>query len=241
VLMPYTPEEAVEEALRWKEKNYSALKLGWGGFEQSPSKCVELVRAVREAVGDEMDLLFDVGYIPSDQTTIDVSSRIQLVRDLEPYHPYAIEEPLWPHDYTGYKRLVANTNTRIVCGENETTRFGFKQLIDYCKVAFVQPDITRCGGITEAIRIASYAEVNSINIAPHCWSSGIVEAASLQIVAAIPNVEMLEYCEQDTPIRHDLVPDDIPAVDGFADVPTKPGLGINVSDEAIEYYRCDRY
>ena len=127
------------------------------------------------------------------------------------------------------------------CGENETTRFGFKQLIDYCKLGFVQPDITRCGGITEAVRIASYAEVNAINVVPHCWSSGIVEAASLQIIASIPNAELLEYCEQDTPIRHDLVPDDIPAVNGYADVPTKPGLGIEVSDEAIEFYRCDNY
>ncbi|MBR4616963.1 MAG: mandelate racemase/muconate lactonizing enzyme family protein, partial [Kiritimatiellae bacterium] len=54
-----------------------------------------------------------------------------------------------------------------------------------------------------------------------------------------PNAELLEYCEQDTPIRHDLVPDDIPAIDGYATVPTKPGLGIEVSDEAIEFYRCD--
>ena len=65
------------------------------------------------------------------------------------------------------------------------------------------------------------------------------QAASLQIIASIPNAELLEYCEQDTPIRHDLVPDDIPAIDGYATVPTKPGLGIEVSDEAIEFYRCD--
>ena len=188
-----------------------------------------------------MDLLFDLGYIPSDKVTIDVASRINLVKALEPYRPYAIEEALWPHDYLGYKRLAESTSTRIVCGENETTRFGFKQLIDYCKLGFVQPDITRCGGITEAARIASYAEVNAINVVPHCWSSGIVEAASLQIIASIPNAELLEYCEQDTPIRHDLVPDDIPAVDGYATVPTKPGLGIEVSDEAIEFYRCDNY
>ena len=173
--------------------------------------------------------------------TIDVASRIQLVKAIEKYNPYAVEEALWPHDYLGYKRLQESTSVRIVCGENETTRFGFKQLIDYCKVGFVQPDITRCGGITEAVRIASYAEVNAINVVPHCWSSGIVEAASLQIIASIPNAELLEYCEQDTPIRHDLVPDDIPAVNGYADVPTKPGLGIEVSDEAIEFYRCDNY
>ena len=155
------------------------------------------------------------------------------MKAIEKYNPYAVEEALWPHDYLGYKRLQDSTSVRIVCGENETTRFGFKQLIDYCKLGFIQPDITRCGGITEASRIASYAEVNAINVVPHCWSSGIVEAASLQIIASIPNAELLEYCEQDTPIRHDLVPDDIPAVDGYADVPTKPGLGIDALNERL--------
>ena len=241
VLMPYTEEEAKEEALKWKAKGYTAIKMGWGGFEQDLATEVKLCKAAREAVGDDVDLLFDIGYIPSDKVTIDVASRIQLVKAIEQYRPYAVEEALWPHDYLGYKRLQESTSVRIVCGENETTRFGFKQLIDYCKLGVVQPDITRCGGITEAMRIANYAEVNAINVVPHCWSSGIVEAASLQIIAAIPNAEILEYCEQDTPIRHDLVPDDIPTVNGYAAIPTKPGLGIEVSDEAIEFYRCDNY
>ena len=179
VLMPYTEEEAKEEALKWKEKGYTAIKMGWGGFEQDLATEVKLCKAAREAVGDDVDLLFDIGYIPSDKVTIDVASRIQLVKAIEQYRPYAVEEALWPHDYLGYKRLQESTSVRIVCGENETTRFGFKQLIDYCKLGFVQPDITRCGGITEAMRIANYAEVNAINVVPHCWSSGIVEAASL--------------------------------------------------------------
>ena len=224
-----------------KEKGYTAIKMGWGGFEQEMATEIKLVEASRKAVGDEIDMIYDIGYIPSPKVTIDAQSRIQLVKALEPYHPFAIEEALWPTDYEGYKRLAESTNTRIVCGENETTRYGFKQLIDYCKIAFVQPDITRCGGITEASRIASYAEINSTNVVPHCWSSGIVEAASLQIIASIPNAELLEYCEQDTPIRHDLVPDDIPCVNGYAKVPTKPGLGIEVDDKAIEFYRCDKY
>ena len=83
--------------------------------------------------------------------------------------------------------------TRIVCGENETTRFGFKTLIEYGKVAFVQPDISRCGGFTEAKKIAALAELHSINVVPHCWSSGIVEAAALHLIASVPNANLLEY------------------------------------------------
>lgn len=240
-LMPYTPTEAAEEAIKWKEAGYTAIKLGWGGFEQSERKNVELVRAAREAVGDDMDLLFDIGFLPSSELTIDAPSRIRLVNELEQYHPYAIEEPLWPHDYEGYRRLVEGTNVPIVCGENETTRFGYKQLIEYCKVAFVQPDISRCGGLTEARRIANYAEIHSANVVPHCWSSGIVEAAALHLIAAVPNANLLEYDVFPTPIRQEIVRDDIPAINGYAKVPDKPGLGIEVDDKAIEKYRCDRY
>lgn len=240
-LMPYTPAEAAEETLKWKEAGFSAIKLGWGGFEQSQEKNIQLVKAAREAAGDDMDILLDIGFLPSAELTIDAASRIRLVKALEEYNPYAIEEALWPHDYEGYRKLVESTSTRIVCGENETTRFGFKQLIDYVKVAFVQPDVSRCGGLTEARRIAYHAGLNSINVVPHCWSSGIVEAASLHLIASIPNANLLEYDVWDTPIRHEIVRDDIPAINGYAKVPDKPGLGIEVDDKAIEKYRCDTY
>lgn len=240
-LMPYTPAEAAEEALKWKEEKYTAVKLGWGGFELPMKQNIELVKAAREAVGDDMDIILDIGFIPSPEVSIDAASRIQLVHELEPFKPYAIEEALYPHDYEGYKKLRRSTTLRIVAGENETTRYGFKQLIDYCQLSFIQPDVTRCGGLTEARRIAHHAEINSINVVPHCWSSGIVEAASLHLIASIPNAELLEYCVWDTPIRHELVHDDIPAIDGYAKVPDGPGLGIEVDDKAIEKYRCDKY
>ena len=129
-LMPYTPLEAYEETKKHVDAGYKAIKLGWGGFEQDENTQVKLVEAARKAAGDDVDLLFDIGFLPSEQLTIDAPSRIQLVKRFEKYHPYAIEEALWPHDYEGYGRLSENTNTRIVCGENETTLFGFKQLIE---------------------------------------------------------------------------------------------------------------
>lgn len=240
-LMPYTPQEAAAEALKWKEAGYTAIKMGWGGFEQSERVGVSLVKAVREAVGEDIDLLFDIGYIPSADLTIDAESRIQFVKAIEQYHPFAVEEPLWPMDYAGYKRLVDSTDTRIVCGENETSRYGFKQLIDSTGIAFVQPDITRCGGLTEAMRIADYAQLCGINVVPHCWSSGIVEAASLHLIAAVQNANLLEYDVYETPIRKEIVPGDIPIENGYAVVPTAPGLGIEISDSAIEKYRWEQW
>lgn len=238
-LMPYTPEEAYKETKKWVDAGYKAIKLGWGGFEQDEHTQIKLVEAARRAAGDDVDLLFDIGFLPSEELTIDAPSRIQLIKKLEKYNPYAIEEALWPHDYEGYRKLVDGTNTRIVCGENETTMFGYKQLIEESKVAFVQPDISRCGGFTQAKKIATLAEAHSINVVPHCWSSGIVEAAALHLIAAVPNANLLEYDVYDSALRYDIVPNEMKPVNGYVKVPDGPGLGIEVSEEAIEKYRCD--
>lgn len=235
-LMPYTPEESAEEALKWKEAGYSAIKMGWGGFEDGPKNTVKLVEAARKAIGDDIDLLLDLGFIPSPEMTIDAPSRIQLANELEQYKPYLIEEPLLPHDYDGYKLLQEKVDTRIACGENITTLYGFKLLIDYCKLSIIQPDVARCGGITETMRIANYAGARRINIIPHAWHSDILIAASLQIVAAISNVNLLEFCVWDSPIRNELTNNKFEAIDGFVKIPDGPGLGIEVNDEALVKY-----
>jgi L-alanine-DL-glutamate epimerase-like enolase superfamily enzyme len=239
-LMPYTAEKSAEESLKWKEAGFTAIKMGWGGFELGMKDNVALIGAAREAVGRDTDLMFDIGFIPSPDVPVDAASRLILADAIREYDPYWIEEPLFPHDYEGYRRLAAGTNIRIACGENETTRFGFKQLIDFCKLDLVQPDVSRCGGITEAKRIADYAGANGVVVVPHAWSSGIVIAASLHVIASIQNACLLEYCVWDTPIRKELVKNDIRVVDGYAAVPAGPGLGIEINDEAIERLRIDR-
>jgi L-rhamnonate dehydratase len=239
-LMPYTPEEAYEETKKWKDLGYTAIKLGWGGFEQGNREIVELVRASRDAAGPDVDLIFDLGFIPSADHPIDAASRIVLAKELEQFKPYWIEEPLYPDDFEGYRKLAESTSIRIAGGENETTRYGFRELIERGGVGIVQPDVTRCGGLSEAKRIAQLAQVHHITCVPHAWSSGIVIAASLHLIASIPNGCLLEYCTADTPIRQELLTNDIQVVDGYAVVSEKPGLGIEINEDALEKYRCDR-
>ena len=239
-LMPYTPDKAAQEALKWKERGFTAVKMGWGGFELAPSKCVELVAAAREAIGEEMDLRLDVGFIPSPDHPVTPASRLQLLKQIRRYNPYWIEEPVYPDDYDGYRWLVKESGMRIAGGENEGTRYGFKQLIENCNLAILQPDITRCGGLTEAKKIAAIASAHHISVVPHAWSSGIVIAASLHFIASEANSNLLEYCVWDTPIRREMLVEDFEVVNGYVTVPQKPGLGIEISEEAIEKYRCDQ-
>ena len=239
-LMPYTAAECREETRKCCDAGFSAIKLGWGGFELGMRENIELVKAAREAAGPDIDLMFDLGFIPSADNPIDAASRIQLAKAIEQYDPYWIEEPLYPDDLEGYRKLAEAVNIRIACGENETTLYGFKQLIEQAGVSILQPDITRCGGVTQARKIANLAQASHITVVPHAWSSGIVIAASLHVIAAIPNACLLEYCIWDTPIRKELLVEDILIRDGYATVPEKPGLGIEIDDRAIEKYRTDK-
>ena len=238
-LMPYTPQEAAEEALRWKEQGFSAVKMGWGGFELPQSECVKLVEATRNAIGDDMDMMLDIGFIPSGDFNVTAASRLLLINEIREFKPYWIEEAVYHDDYEGYKMLVESTDVRIAGGENETTRYGFKQLIEVCKLDILQPDITRCGGLTEAKRIGAMATAHNTTVIPHAWSSGIVIAASLHFIATQSNSNLLEYCVWDTPIRKEMLKQDFKLRDGYVDVPMGPGLGIEIDDEAIQKYRCD--
>nr|WP_306806270.1 mandelate racemase/muconate lactonizing enzyme family protein [Enterocloster bolteae] len=237
--MPYTPQEAAEEALRWKEQGFSAVKMGWGGFELPQFECVKLVEATRNAIGDDMDMMLDIGFIPSGDFNVTAASRLLLINEIREFKPYWIEEAVYPDDYEGYKMLVESTDVRIAGGENETTRYGFKQLIEVCKLDILQPDITRCGGLTEAKRIGAMATAHNTTVIPHAWSSGIVIAASLHFIATQSNSNLLEYCVWDTPIRKEMLKQDFKLRDGYVDVPMGPGLGIEIDDEAIQKYRCD--
>ena len=235
VLMPDTTEECAELVTRLRGEKYTAIKLGWGGFGKSLKHDIALVEAARIAAGNDVDLMFDVGFIPSWDYPIDAATRIQLAKEIERFNPFWIEEPLSPDDLEGYRKLAESTPTRIACGENESTRYGFKELMETAKIDIVQPDVTRCGGLSEAKKIAELAQVHHVPCVPHCWSSGIVEAASVHLITSIPNGFILEYCVADTPIRKEIA-EEIRIVDGYAEVPRKPGLGIEIDEKAIKKY-----
>lgn len=235
VLMPDTPEECYDVTQQFVAENYTAIKLGWGGFGQSFRQDIALVAAAREAIGPDIDLMLDIGFVPSPDNPIDAVSRINLAKEIAQYKPYWIEEPLFPDDLDGYRKLSQSVDTPIASGENETTRYGFKELIEVGKVDILQPDVTRCGGISEARKIAQLAQVHHLSIVPHCWSSGIVEAASMHLIASLPNAHLLEYCKAETDIRQELS-EEIVVKDGYAEVPQRPGLGIEIDEKALQKY-----
>jgi L-alanine-DL-glutamate epimerase-like enolase superfamily enzyme len=231
-LMPDTPVEAGRTAEQWASQGFTAVKLGWGGFGRSLDTDVALVEAARAAVGDRVELMFDIGLVWDGPTAI------QQVRRMERFRPYWIEEPLPPDDLEGYRRLADAVDTRIATGEQSVTRWDFVELLERGRVDVVQPDLAHAGGITETRRIAELARLHGVLTVPHAFKTGILKAATLHFLAALPVAPFLEFCVWDSPLAHDLVePRFWIDGDGMVKVPQEPGLGITLNDDVVRRYR----
>jgi len=125
---------------------------------------------------------------------------------------------------------------RIATGEEESGRLAFSRLINESHVDVIQPDISRCGGLTEAKKIATLAADNNITLVPHAFKTGILVAASIHLIASIQNAPFLEFSVTESAIRKELLVNPFIQKDGFIDVPTAPGLGIELNLDVIKKY-----
>ena len=228
-LMPDTPDLARKEAARCAEAGFTAIKFGWGPFGKDLDLDVELVRAIRDEIGYGIDVLLDIGFTWKNHI---IAGR-QIDRIAE-FRPYLIEEPLPPDDVVSYAKLREASPIPIAFGEENTTRHEFLEILDRKAADYIQPDVTRCGGLTEIVRIAELAEVYAVPTIPHAWSTQIVQAASLHVNAVLKNPEFLEFSVRPNPLNQELVTSGIELVNGYVKVPTGPGLGVEIDEAAIE-------
>jgi len=228
-----TPEAMREAVKVYLDHGFTAVKFGWGVFGKDRRMDVRLVEAARTALGAQNDLLVDTGWF-RERTA---KEAIQVVRSIEQFEPFCVEELLHPEDYDGYRRVADAVDVRIACGEQEATEWGFQQLIERGGIDVVQPDLTRCGGFTVARKIVHMAERANRLVVPHSWSSDLLTAASLQLTAFQRRAEFVEFSTSQGPLSRALVKEPLRLVDGYLPVPTGPGLGVEVNDAVIEGYR----
>jgi len=228
-----TPAAMKEAVKSYIAAGFTAVKFGWGVFGQNMRTDIKLVEAAREELGAGRDLLVDTGWFV-ERTP---KEAIQVVRALEPFQPYLIEELLHPEDYDGYRQVAEAVETRIACGEQEATEWGFQQLIERGRVDVLQPDLTRCGGFTVARKIVHMAERANRLVVPHSWSSDLLTAASLHLAAFQRRAPFVEFSTSQGPLSRLLVKDRLRMEDGFLRVPEAPGLGIEVNDAIVNQYR----
>ncbi len=229
-MFQFTPSDNARRAYEAVEAGYTAIKFGWEPFGRDPQLDETLVRTIREAIGDDVDLAIDAGL------AWDAKTAIQRARLLAPYRPLWIEEPLHPDDLRGYARVASSVDVPIAAGEEECTRDGFRRLMDDGRIDVVQIDVTRTG-LTQAMRIAGDAHQRGLPVANHTFTTDLNAAASLHFLAAVPNALICEYCVEPSELSRHLVRNPIRMVDGKAQVPTDPGLGVELDTEVIDRYR----
>lgn len=233
-LMPDTESEVEEAVVELREQGFTAVKLGWGPLGNDPDHDIRLARAARRAGGAAVDIMIDAGL----GYGADVLTATRVARALEEMGCRWLEEPFEPDEYEAYAQLADEVDILVAAGEEDVTRWGFRELIDRGRVDVIQPDVTRCGGITEILRIAQLAGERGVAVVPHAWKSGIVKAASLHVNAVLQDALFQEYCVARTPLNTSLTRERLPIDrDGLVAVPGGPGLGISLDEEVVEHYR----
>ena len=205
-----TPEETGERARRFRDRGFTAVKFGWEPMGQDARTDIALVREARKGLGDDADLMIDAGLV------WDAKTAIQRARAFSEYDIFWLEEPLMPDDYHGYSKLCKATDVRIAAGEEESSRQSFLELMDVGQVDIVQVDLTRVGGFTEAMKIASLAQDRGIPLVNHGFTTYINVAAALHFLNSIPNSFILEYvAEEETTLRDHITRNNPVYQDGF--------------------------
>lgn len=230
VLFGDTPAKTYEAARRWIGQGFTAVKFGWGPMGQNESNDIALVREARRGLGDQADLLIDAGQC------FDVRTAIRRSQQFVEFRPYWLEEMLQPDDIDGYRALSAASPTPIAAGESESKLDEFERLLDDGGLDWVQPDPARCG-ISTMIAVGRAALQRKRRMCNHTFKSGITLAASLHVMAAMPNVDVVEFCMADSPLRHDVTREKFQVEEGHIEVPEGPGLGITVDMETVARYR----
>jgi L-alanine-DL-glutamate epimerase-like enolase superfamily enzyme len=229
------PAAIAEACRRYLDQGFTAVKFGWGVFGQDLDRDVRLVEAARRALGDRHDLLVDAGWLVHRTP----KEAIRLVRQLEPYRPFFVEEPLHPEDYDGYAQLADAVDTLIASGEQEATEWGFRMLIERGRIDVVQPDISRCGGFTTARKIVHMAELHNRLCVPHAWVSDLLTAASLHLNAFMRRSVFVEFNVTSGPLSREICREPVRLRDGYLEVPQGPGLGVEVDESVLAKYRVE--
>ncbi|MBM3957090.1 MAG: mandelate racemase/muconate lactonizing enzyme family protein [Gemmatimonadetes bacterium] len=213
-----------ERALELKAKGFTGVKTG------GVADPVGRVDAIRKAVGDEMDIMVDA-HGPPWFTTKDA---ILVGKALEPYNLLFYEDPVAPENIGALVRVQENVDIPIAAGERHSNIWGVRELLEREAVDVIQPDTGRIGGTSQLKKLAAMAEAHYIMVAPHSGSLGpVAEYAALHVMASIPNALILERVEFDTPVRYEVIDPHPEAVDGYIQVPDRPGLGVDINEEVV--------
>jgi D-arabinonate dehydratase len=222
-----TIDELVREMAGYVEKGFDAVKLKVGRLP--PREDAARFRAVRQELGDEIEILLDANGAWPDATVA-----IAALRRFEEYRPYWIEEPVRADNVAAMTRIAAALDTPVATGELESTRWAFADLLERKAADILQPDVTVVGGVGEWLKVAHMAAALDVPIAPHYnWD------LHTQLMATVPNGLFIEYFVRgaDVKVFDELLANPIYPCNGYISPRTDPGFGLQFRDDQISRYR----
>ncbi len=233
------PEEQFpKEAAEMVRRGFKAIKMRIGRYPVARE--AKVASAIRAAVGPDIRLMAD------GNAAYTMGSALEMAHELHKLGFVNFEEPLPQSSpkYTGYEELRKKMPLPLAAGEGVDSRASAKELIDRRAMDIIQPDVSLCGGISEALFIAETAALSGIDCLPHCWGSDIVIAATVHLLALLPDphhgfatdTPMLELDQTENPWRNGLAKGSFPLREGHVSVPTQPGLGIDVDEDVVRKY-----
>lgn len=236
-----TPAEFHDKAKRAVAMGYKALK--WDPFEASylemdraqRRRTIENVEAVRAAVGPDVDLMLDV------HGRLNVPTSIAIARELARFDLAWIEEPTPPESLDALAEVRAKSAVPIAAGERLFEPERFLELINKRAADILQPDVCHLGGMLETKKVAGLAHMRFLPVAPHNPTGPVMNAMTLHLAAAIPNFMIFETVSLDVPWRKELVRENLEFRDGDIMVPTTPGLGVELIEEACAKHPYQPY
>jgi galactonate dehydratase len=229
-----SPEQFAERAQAVKQRGYLALKVdpfGPGHYELDrveTRRSVELVDAIRQAVGEDVEVMIEGHGRFSPHTAIEIAKK------LEPYEPSWFEEPVPPDNVKALMKVAKKTRIPIAAGERAFTRYGFRELLESNAVDIIQPDLIHAGGILETKKIAAMADAYYVTVAPHNSNGPVCTAVSAQLDSCTPNFRIQETFDDfsESYVR-EAVKGAYEIEDGYLIVPKVPGLGIEIDEEIV--------
>jgi D-galactarolactone cycloisomerase len=219
-----TAAEAAAKAQEFLDEGFGAVKLKIGVDVQQD---LGALAAIREQVGPDVDIMVDA----NQNYSADLAIRVG--RELERHNVLFFEEPIPIDDVDGHRHVANALDVRIATGENLYTRWGFLPFIQQRAADIVQPDASRCGGISEARRIADLAAAHHAYCAPHTFSDALTVMSNLHVMAGTSNTIILELDRTYNPLMSDLVGERIRPLDGYLELPTAPGLGVTLDRDFV--------
>lgn len=226
--------ELSEKAKGVVTRGYKALKFdpfGPGGREISRADlrtAAKTVEAVRRAIGEDIDILLEF------HGRFSPIMALEAIRAMVPLNPAWCEEPIPAHNNESMAQVVAGSPLRVATGEHIYSRFGFLDLLQRKAAHVIQPDITYSGGFLETKKIAALAEAHYVSVAPHNCDGPLKTVAGIHLAANIPNFLILEtFQDYDVPWREDLTSGTPRVRDGYYEVPTGPGWGVEVNESVL--------